>query len=369
MQITLFTNINQGINNLHYSEDRLNYIIDINLEISKLMLVTASKKQRKINPNLPIKSYPLFKQDSELNDMFSKSVATLKQAATNLKNAQNDLSSITEGMSQSSLEKINPDNVLLNYKPVANMPLGYSYTIMQALMEIVISSFRIATMRTDQVDDETDATVYFVTKNSLNGILTSLDSSANAIVSETSSSKDSNVFVFLILLLVASIALVISTGILIPVIRNVKSNKQDVLELFMHVTKISIDEELRKCKKFLGSFQINQETELILEGENNPDNNLGENEKASVHDGKIKKGYERTHISGGRRIDKFKRLSLGIAMLTFKFLFVILLMEAFFIITYFLSYTFLDRVSSLTKEINQLISRLPQHGLILLTVK
>ena len=371
MQVTLFASINQGISNIHYSANRLNYIIDINLQIAKMMIVTADTNAKQKNPGLPLTSYPLFKNSSEIANLFQGATVELKQAATNLKDAQTDLNLKTSGLSQSSLSQINPNNVALNYMPVAGMPLGYVYTIWQAIMEIVVSSFRIATMSMSQVDDNTEATVYFVSKNSLNGVLLSLDTSTSAILNETNSSKDSNVFIFLILLCVASVALAISTGILVPVIKNVKTNKQEVLELFMHVSRANIDEELKKCKKFLGDYQVNQETEMIIEGDNaDKDGHPAEGEDAKNGDpqSKIKKGFEKGHISG-RRHDKYKRLALGLGMLAFKFIFVILLMETYFVVTYFLSSTFLSRVSSLTTEMSQLISNLPSHGLFLLVVK
>jgi len=39
IQISLFNNINQNIKNIHYSEQRLNFIIDINLRIRTLILI------------------------------------------------------------------------------------------------------------------------------------------------------------------------------------------------------------------------------------------------------------------------------------------------------------------------------------------
>ena len=185
MQVTLFSSINQGIGNIHYSANRLNYIIDINLQIAKMMLVTNDTNAQQKNPGLPLTSYPLFLNSSDVISLFQNATIELKQAATNLKDAQTDLSLTTSGLSQSSLSQINPSNVALVYMPVPGMPPGYVYTIWQAIMEIVVSSFRISTMSMSQVDDNIDPTVYFVFKNSLNSVLMSLDSSTSAILNET----------------------------------------------------------------------------------------------------------------------------------------------------------------------------------------
>ena len=247
---------------------------------------------------------------------------------------------------------------------VPGMPASYSYTIWQAIMEIVVSSYRIATMNTSQVDDNTDATVFFVTKNSLNNVIINLEISSDAIMNETKNTKDLNITIFLILLCVASFALLLSTALLVPVINKVKKNKQEVFELFMHIKKSQANEELKKCRKFMGTFQQNQETEMIV-AEGEEEKKEGEEEDEPGH---IKHGFgDGNNYSSFRR--KFKSLSLDLGIVLFKFIFLILLMEGYFIMSYFLSSTFLGRVSSLTQELNMLIARLPTHSLLLLVEK
>eukprot|EP01022_Parablepharisma_sp_SALTPOND_P025580 TRINITY_DN59_c0_g4_i1.p1 TRINITY_DN59_c0_g4~~TRINITY_DN59_c0_g4_i1.p1 ORF type:complete len:1310 (-),score=185.18 TRINITY_DN59_c0_g4_i1:24185-28114(-) len=368
MQTILFSKINQNIKNIRYSENRLNYLFDINLHTTKMMLITADYKLRLQNPNLSPEDYVLHEDQALKNRTFEESRDLLRTAATELKNTQTELSLKTAGLSKSSLESINPEDVALDYKPVEGMPKGYDYTIWQAMMEVVVSSFRIATMDIDQVDDSTDSTVYFVTKNSLNGILINLQKSTQAIIDETESSRKTNVFIFLLLLCGASLALVVSTGMLIPVIKKVKMNKQDVLELFMSVKKPDIDEEITKCKKFFSTLQANQETELNIPEQEEAKDGGNDQEGADNQDARLKKMWERGK-GGARKHKRFKRLAVGLGMVAFKFSFILILMEGYFLMTYFLSTTFLNRVSSLTTEISQLISRLPTHGLFLLVVE
>ena len=201
--------------------------------------------------------------------LLSAAESQLNAEATNLKNAQTELSLRCTGLSSSALAEINPSNVTLEYMNVPGMPASYSYTIWQAIMEIVVSSYRIATMNTSQVDDNTDATVFFVTKNSLNNVIINLAISSDAIMNEIKNTKDLIHHNFpLFCLCVASFALLLSTALLVPVINKVKKNKQEVFELFMHIKKSQANEELKKCRKFMGTFQQNQETEMIVaEGE------------------------------------------------------------------------------------------------------
>jgi len=370
MQVILFGKISQSLKNIRHSGDRLNYLIDVNLHATTMSIITADYKLRKNYPNLNPYSYVLYDNQTIKEQLFEDTRELLRTAATKLKNVETDLSLETASLSRESLNKINPEGVMLDFRPVEGMPKGYDYTIWQAMMEIVVSSFRIATMDIDQVDDTTDSTVYFVTHNSPNGILISLQSSTAAIIDESENSRKSNVFIFLILLCVVSFALVVSTILLIPVIRNVKMNKQDVLELFMLVKKPDIEEELTKCKKFYSTIQTGQETELNVAGpEENKENQNAQNNDAETLEQKNKKILDRMGKSATRKQKKFKRLSVGLGMVAFKFSFIILIMEGYFLMTYFLSETFLNRVSSLTTEISQLVSRLPTHGLFLLIVK
>ena len=365
MQITLYSKINQNIKNINYSEQRVNDLIDINLQVTTMMLVTADYNQHKKDPTLKQESTFIYADLATAAGWFDNAKTKLKMEATLLKDAQTDLSLKSTQLSDDSLAKINPSNVVLKYKNVPGMPATYTYTIWQAIMEIVVSSYRIATMNISQVDDSTDATVYFVAENSLNNVIVNLDISSDAIMDEIESTRKFNITIFLILLCVASFALLLSTVLLMPVINKVKKNKQEVLELFMHIKKQNANEELNKCRKFLGTFQSNQETELIAaEAEEAQQEGAEEGENPG---GKLKWTDKSRGYGSSKR--KFKRLVLNLGIVLFKFIFLILIMEGYFVMSYFLSSTFLDRVSSLTQELNQLISRLPTHSFLLLIEK
>jgi hypothetical protein len=119
--------------------------------------------------------------EEQKEQIFITSNENLKASATDLKDAQTELSLKTSSLSQESLEDINPENVNLNYKKTEGMPDSYNYTIWQAIMEIVVSAYRITTMSRDEISIE-DPTVYFVTTNSLNSVLIALEMSTNAIM-------------------------------------------------------------------------------------------------------------------------------------------------------------------------------------------
>ncbi len=210
IQNSLFNKINQNIKNIHYSEERLNFIIDINLRIRTLILMN--------NDYLEIET------QADYDDLLSVTLEELRNSATELKNSQTLLSLKTSTLPQSSLDKINPDNVVLVYKEFPNMPSSYSFSIWEAIMEIVVSAYRISTLPLTDIDDD-HPTCYFVIENCLNSVLFALQQSTNAIIEESDRSRENNMNVFLYLLICASCALFISLIFLIPVIRKVQKNK------------------------------------------------------------------------------------------------------------------------------------------------
>jgi hypothetical protein len=57
----------------------------------------------------------------------------------------------------------------MQYKKYPNMPDFYVFSIWEAIMEIVVSAFRISTLPLSQITDDY-VTTYFVVKNSLNSV-------------------------------------------------------------------------------------------------------------------------------------------------------------------------------------------------------
>jgi len=103
IQISLYNNINQNIKNIDNSEQRLNYIIDITLRTRTLVLINEEYKV--VAPE-------------NMSSVLNNTISELRSAASNLKNAQTDLSYSTATLSEQELEKINPNNVELNYKKI-----------------------------------------------------------------------------------------------------------------------------------------------------------------------------------------------------------------------------------------------------------
>ncbi len=104
------------------------------------------------------------------------------------------------------------------------MPTFYMFSIWEAIMEIIVASYRVSTVALSTLRD-TDNTVFFIIKNSLNTILLALKSSTNAIIDESDKAREDNMGIFLYLLIAASCSLFLSLAFLIPVINKIKKGK------------------------------------------------------------------------------------------------------------------------------------------------
>lgn len=68
----------------------------------------------------------------------------------------------------------------------------------------------------------------------MNSIMYALSDSTDAIIEVQESTRSRDITIFFYLLISVSFALLLSMGFLLPVIKNVKNNKQEVFELFTH---------------------------------------------------------------------------------------------------------------------------------------
>ena len=173
IQLSLFDKINQNIKNIHNSELRLNYIIDITLRTRTLILLN--------NNTLDLNA-------SAKETLLNTTLRELRSSAANLKEAQTDLSQKTSKLSQEQIEKINPNDVRLVYMKYYDMPDFYMFSIWEAIMEIVVSAFRISTLPLASITDQ-HPTTYFVIQNCLNSVLKALKSSTDAIIDESETSR------------------------------------------------------------------------------------------------------------------------------------------------------------------------------------
>lgn len=360
IELVLYGRLQQSVDNISHVKDRFENIVNINLHTLDMMIISADYVQHVVE-GIP-ESEPSFIDEpvSVTSEQFAVLQEKLKTQANLLKAAQIELSVNNDRMSPKADSQINNGEIAIYQMDVPKLPSSYYYTMWQSIMELIVSAYHIATLDISAVDYNTSATVYFVLTNSLNSILEHLDVSAVAVVDEADSRISYMRTMFLILLLAASAVFLLLVIIAIPIISKVNKNKQEVLELFMHVKKQNATEELGRCRKFLGSIQPNQETELLAEGEDL------EQEEEDAAD-RMKHIGKDGDIGASRR--KYKKLVLNLGLSMAKFVVIVMALEGYFILSYFLLMGFLNRVQSLAREIDSLIYRFPSDSLLLLVEK
>ena len=87
----------------------------------------------------------------------------------------------TASLSYDQLQLINPTNVNMEYLSYPNMPNYYVFSIWEAIMEIVVGAYRIASENLSEITDNNPA-CYFILKNCLNSVLIALNGSTDAII-------------------------------------------------------------------------------------------------------------------------------------------------------------------------------------------
>eukprot|EP01022_Parablepharisma_sp_SALTPOND_P019506 TRINITY_DN333_c0_g1_i1.p1 TRINITY_DN333_c0_g1~~TRINITY_DN333_c0_g1_i1.p1 ORF type:complete len:1482 (-),score=192.52 TRINITY_DN333_c0_g1_i1:2885-7330(-) len=397
-ELSLYSNIQENIINIDYSEQRQNWLIDINLRLRTLLAIN-------VDNSAPDESLSILDAtETEKSEMQAKANSLLKSSAVKLKDAQTQLNLRTSDMSPEQLDKINPNNVVTKYKTTTTrMPPSFIYTVSQTMLEIVVSSFKILGLPLSDLKRD-EFSVFLIVENSLNSILVALKQSTNEIVSHIESSKNSNMKLFLLFLCVASGAAIISTIVLIPVIIYVKKNKEKVLSLFLHLSKDEMRKYQVKCERFKRYNKLvifiphqqrqqkdEQEEELKVTfsdkdssaGSSQQEDNAGkENNEGGHKDPEEKKGpallarknsnshfFRVTQLNTYSKNQKYKGIAGNFTALIFKILFFVTIIELFFALSYYFSYVFLEKVSRLVYELQLLISRAPAHSFLLLMQK
>jgi hypothetical protein len=93
-----------------------------------------------------------------------------------------------------------------------------------------------------------NTSVFFILVNSLNNILSSINSSTSAILDETQNISGHVDWTLKILLYVASGSLFISICLIFPVATKVDKNKDELLRHFMLIDRDDVKKQLDKCR-------------------------------------------------------------------------------------------------------------------------
>ena len=260
----------------------------------------------------------------------------------------------------SEREHINPKGVSITYNKMAEIPNIFIMDCWSAYMGLVIHAFKIQKLPLVDIKPSQQSVAY-VLKNSLQDLLHSTDEAIDDILKDSTRSADSSRLVLLLLLIVASMSLIGSLGVIFPVIRKVSWNKVEMLTLFLEIPRKCVRVELSKCRKFFnmvrgeGDSKVGQEEvdeELMIhEGE------LDEEEDIDIREGQGLLENELEYGGKHKANRKYKPFHTRFLYLIIKFFLVLLLLESYFLLSYFNSDSFLNNVTGLLDEAKALNER------------
>eukprot|EP00831_Metopus_contortus_P029891 TRINITY_DN24557_c0_g2_i5.p1 TRINITY_DN24557_c0_g2~~TRINITY_DN24557_c0_g2_i5.p1 ORF type:complete len:264 (-),score=70.19 TRINITY_DN24557_c0_g2_i5:58-849(-) len=205
-----------------------------------------------------------------------------------------------------------------------------------AIMSLVTHSLKVKDLPLEEVT-ENEASVVFVLKNSFNSILGSIKQSTTAILNEIAESASYNRTIFLILLLVASVALSVSVAIIIRVVIKASQSKEDILVLFTEIPSKNVKHQLSRCRRCINGFRdeekAGQQEEIEIlqeEEEEKKEEENTEDQKEDDEDDDLLKS-ERKDKRKRKVKKKFKPYSTNIMILLIKFFFFVVLLEGYFL--------------------------------------
>lgn len=328
----IYSQLKDNIENIHSSKNRMNSLTDVGADVRALYAMNMGR----IDTNRGGRDYLSFKRLS------------LLAAAQEIQQAQNNLSStyLRDVFTPDDNDLINPSSIQLIYNSPAALPMFYYVDVWSAIMSVSVHALSIKHMDLDLIT-RNDTAVFFILTNALNNILSAINSSTDAILTESANISDLVDRTLLYLLIVASCSLFISLCLIFPVATKVDKNKDELLRHFMLIDRDDVKKQLEKCRVFFNTMHdkehmTQQNVEEIEEEEFKEEK---EQEGSDGEEGKQKKGRVRS-----RKNKMHKKYSTNFISLIIKFLFVVTILEGYFVLCYFESGNFLQIAKNLIQE-------------------
>jgi len=386
IQQQINTEDSDNVTEISFSEKRTELLIDINLRIRSLILLNSDLTAEDEDDSLIDEN--VINED----DLLNNSITLLKMSATKLLQAQNSLSMQTRHMSSKEKASINPAAVDLAYKALTPlMPSVYTNSIWDAVMAVVVCSFRISNMTIAEINMDNVA-VNTVVKNSLNSIYIALQDSTSAIVKQVEDRHNYDRMTMAIIFFI-SIGCILLSMVFLPSLHKALSYKEYVLKLLCELSKDDVRDYQKNCEQFKrahftkGDMQsmksihesAHEQTPIetkskLASGAINPFPTTPRTPKPStfVNQETIPLIHQKEKSSEkklGYADRKYKGKISSFGIFAFKMFMAILAILGYFLITYLHSTTFLQTISDLVEEFSLLLSRASTHSLLLLMQK
>lgn len=129
----------------------------------------------------------------------------------------------------------------------------YYVDVWSAIMISSVHALSIMNMNVQTIT-RNDTSVFFILTNSLNNVLSAIDSSTSAILNESTNISNLVNRTLLYLLLVASGSLLVSLCLIFPVATKVDQNKDELLTHFTLIDRDDVKKQLAKCREFFNNL-------------------------------------------------------------------------------------------------------------------
>eukprot|EP01022_Parablepharisma_sp_SALTPOND_P016641 TRINITY_DN248_c0_g1_i1.p1 TRINITY_DN248_c0_g1~~TRINITY_DN248_c0_g1_i1.p1 ORF type:complete len:1944 (-),score=172.22 TRINITY_DN248_c0_g1_i1:9089-14920(-) len=223
-----------------------------------------------------------------------------------------------------------------------------------------------------------DDSISYVLHNSYNSISGKLVNALDAILENSKGDIGKNKNQFLIFLLIASGALLVSISIVLPVVVKARKNKQELLGLFFEIPARKISTQLEKCNQFCRMIHGENEVERPEIEDDDINNRMNKDNKANddtdiLLDGANNENDEEdsalpvsnSRVTQSKKKKKFKGYSANILYLLLESVLTLSILQSFFIYQTIRSVQFTNAVNHLMAELGETAQRMYSNDLYL----
>ncbi|EGR30970.1 hypothetical protein IMG5_119850 [Ichthyophthirius multifiliis] len=270
--------------------------------------------------------YPVF------GDTLSIDQSDLDNSIQELQQIQQELFQSSNSMQADQISLYSEQTVIIKSSQQGEVK-ELKVDINQATLQFISASLNL---RSGQIDSYVNNNqMYFIEYNALNEYYLALKQSANYYVEDLVDYIQSKSETYITYLIISIIFCVLSFCFITPIFSFVSKNQETVLKLFLEIPVAQIKQFYSKCEQFQNGMQ------------------LGEDDNVSELDEIIQEEEDSVEgISRKRKKRKFKWESIDKRNFIIKFLLSLILLEGYFIATYFVSTSLQNSLASIVSEMN-----------------
>jgi len=259
----LYANLKWSVVNIHSSRQRIMSVTSIGFCTRILTLINEENNNGKPIIDLNIKNTEDYFLDGlhgvsieDVDKMNYKDWAyyCIEESAKRAKEGQNSLSTNVSDFREEHYLKINPTSVEIKYNKEGKIADLFNFDCWSAVTSLVIHALRVKDLDIVNIVDN-EPSVYFILHNSFDGILSAIWDSTEHVLLNVKDLSNTNLNIFLALMIVASCSLVFSLSFILYVTLKVDKNKEKILMLFLDIPGYNVKDQFNKCKTYFVTYR------------------------------------------------------------------------------------------------------------------